>query len=711
MQKIAVPGMLLCLWTLQASAQNVGIGTSSPPDPLTVRSSGIGISQETPDGSVRMGFYIANAFGGYLQTHTNHDLNFTTNNGSPQMMIQKGTGNVGIGTTTPNLAGLVVNKKIGNVHAIFGSNGRGISIESNEPTIGFNGYLSQGGQYLALANGFSGNISFVPGTGDFRFANSDFSSTAGNLTLMATRMIISGTGNVGIDNINPTDAGLVVDKKVGDAHAIFGRNSTGVSIQSDEPTVGFNGFQSPSGYRALATGYTGLISFIPGSGDFRIASSSASIGSGNFAALSSRLVVTGAGNVGIANNNPTLAGFVVDKKVGAVHALFGSNTTGVAIESNFPGLGLNTYFSGGRKFIANGFGALVSLDPATGNLSLMNAANSGNADAAASLATRLLINKDGNIGVQGNINPGAPLSFANTVGNKIAIWGEPTTGHYGIGIQASLMQLYTAGNTDDIAFGFGRSASFTERVRIKGTGNVGIGTNAPDLAGLVVNQVVNGRTHALFGANKLGLSVFSDNPGLGFNVYSSAGTAYNFVQNGYGAILEMNNATGALRYQTSIGAGTSNQTVSLINTAFSVFPNGNFGIGIGGAAPTARLQVGTNGDGSVAIANAWQTFSDERFKKDIVPIANAMQKIENLQGYYYYWNGGIDDSRQAGLLAQEVEKVLPEIVHTNNEGYKTVDYGKMNALLLQALKEQNSKVESLQMQVQQLMKILEKNNH
>ena len=109
--------------------------------------------------------------------------------------------NVGIGTTNPAKAGLVVNQKVGNVHAIFGNNAAGISIESNEPTLGFNGYLGQGGQYLAMANGFSGNINFVPGTGDFRFANSDFSSTAGNLTLMATRMVISGTGNVGVDNI------------------------------------------------------------------------------------------------------------------------------------------------------------------------------------------------------------------------------------------------------------------------------------------------------------------------------------------------------------------------------------------------------------------------------------------------------------------------------------------------------------------------------
>jgi hypothetical protein len=132
-----------------------------------------------------------------------------------------------------------------------------------------------------------------------------------------------------------------------------------------------------------------------------------------------------------------------------------------------------------------------------------------------------------------------------------------------------------------------------------------------------------------------------------------------------------------------------------------VEPNGN--VGVGTSSPAVRFQVGTNGDGTVARANAWQTFSDARFKKDIVPIGDALQKLNQMQGYYYHWTNGKDDSRQAGFLAQEVEKVMPEIVSTDTDGYKSVDYGKMNALLIQAIKEQQTLIDNLTKQMKALI--------
>jgi hypothetical protein len=125
--------------------------------------------------------------------------------------------------------------------------------------------------------------------------------------------------------------------------------------------------------------------------------------------------------------------------------------------------------------------------------------------------------------------------------------------------------------------------------------------------------------------------------------------------------------------------------------------NGN--VGVGTSSPAVRFQVGVNGDGTVARANSWTTFSDERFKKDIVLIENALDKVAHVGGYYYNWKNGGDQSRQAGLLAQEVEQVLPEIVNTDEKGYKSVDYGKMNALLLQAIKEQQKQIEALEAKI------------
>lgn len=83
----------------------------------------------------------------------------------------------------------------------------------------------------------------------------------------------------------------------------------------------------------------------------------------------------------------------------------------------------------------------------------------------------------GNVGI-GQPNPGIPLNFASTFGNKIALWGNSGS-HLGFGIQNNLLQIYTDTSSGDVGFGYGSSAAFTETMRIKGNGNLGIGTNAP----------------------------------------------------------------------------------------------------------------------------------------------------------------------------------------------------------------------------------------
>jgi hypothetical protein len=98
-----------------------------------------------------------------------------------------------------------------------------------------------------------------------------------------------------------------------------------------------------------------------------------------------------------------------------------------------------------------------------------------------SFTEKVRIKGNGNVGI-GVANPTSPLHFASSLGNKIVLYGAGSN-HYGIGLQDNLIQFYTDGITGDIAFGFGNSNSFTERMRIKGTGNVEIKSGSLYIAG------------------------------------------------------------------------------------------------------------------------------------------------------------------------------------------------------------------------------------
>ena len=94
--------------------------------------------------------------------------------------------------------------------------------------------------------------------------------------------------------------------------------------------------------------------------------------------------------------------------------------------------------------------------------------------------------------------------------------------------------------------------------------------------------------------------------------------------------------------------------------------------------------------------------SDERYKDNIIPIRNPNEKIQQIGGYTFDWNDKHEifkGKKDIGVVAQEIEKVLPEIVETRDNGFKAVKYEKIVALLIESNKELIKRVEELESKV------------
>jgi hypothetical protein len=117
-------------------------------------------------------------------------------------IVNSNTGNVGIGTIAPIMAGLIVNKKIGNSNAIFGDNTSGVSIESGWPGIHFNSYYN--GSRKMISNGYTSGSEMDPATGTFSIYTSPLNTLIGNTVGVFYRLNIDKNGNVGIGLSNPS---------------------------------------------------------------------------------------------------------------------------------------------------------------------------------------------------------------------------------------------------------------------------------------------------------------------------------------------------------------------------------------------------------------------------------------------------------------------------------------------------------------------------
>lgn len=115
-------------------------------------------------------------------------------------------------------------------------------------------------------------------------------------------------------------------------------------------------------------------------------------------------------------------------------------------------------------------------------------------------------------------------------------------------------------------------------------------------------------------------------------------------------------------------------------------------IGVGIAVPSAYLDIAA---GKTTLADAWSTRSSLRFKENLYPIDNALTKLTSLQGVYFDYKD--NHKHSLGLVAEDVGKVFPELVtyESNGQDAISLDYDKLGAVTIEAIKEQQKEIEQL----------------
>ena len=169
-----------------------------------------------------------------------------------------------------------------------------------------------------------------------------------------------------------------------------------------------------------------------------------------------------------------------------------------------------------------------------------------------------------------------------------------------------------------------------------------------------------------------------------------------------GSLLDIS-GTGTSKFSSHLqahclGIGTSpSGTSGQINATTGIFSGNISGASLLVSGPTTLgpalvVQGVINATGDITAYYS----SDERLKDNVTPIESAIDKINQIGGYEFDWNSDSEHSgHDVGVIAQEIEKVLPEVVTTRENGFKAVRYEKIVALLIQALKEQQSQIDDL----------------
>ena len=339
---------------------------------------------------------------------------------------------------------------------------------------------------------------------------------------------------------------------------------------------------------------------------------------------------------------------------------------------------------------------------------------SGNASTATALATGRTIGMTGDVvwtsasfDGSGNVTGTATIQA-----NSVAL-GTDTTGNY---VQSVANGSYLTGGgsaSEGTALTLGVDATnantASKVVARDGSGNFSAGTITAALTGNASTATT------LATARTIGGVSFNGSANINLPGVNTSGNQATSGNAGSATVLQTARTINGVSFN-----GSSNISLSLANLGFTGASNANYitnnnqltngagyttsvgditgvtaGTNLNGGGSSGSVTLNLDSTITVTTVNAGtvNTTSDERAKKDITPITGALNKVQQLGGYSFTLKE--TDERSSGVIAQEVQKVMPELVQEGAEGLLAVQYGNMVGLLIEAIKEQQVQIDAL----------------
>jgi hypothetical protein len=644
------------------SGGNVGIGTTAPSEILQLSKSQSATTRleitnsNTGGGTLtraslrvtandRIGEMVAiNGDSIYVGSTSNHNVALMAN--GEGVLFATPAGNVGIGTTAPTVPLQIVNTN----STISMTNSTAFAVDTGSR-------IFLGGKYSSATSNNTSAFAWLIGAKE----NATDGNQAGYLSFTTTangggfaeRMRVSSTGNVGIGTSSPADKLDVSNGhiRITNGYVLRSVTSTGsaayplIGMQTDTVVVG--SWEGNFGTNLSLRGGNGAViaDFSQGNSSFFAVRGVAG------STPSEYLRVISNGNVGIGTTSPSQKLQVSGSTIinGTIYSGDGSISTSNSLQLQYDA--------------SSGDGVIASKSTGGNTTLALQTSNSG------TTTTKLYITSAGNVGI-GTTSPT----------NKLHVNGGSIFNQNGFLYMSNQFPIVWGAAVsiegDNAAGTLTLKTESSHRIFINNVGNVGINTTAPQQL-LHVLGATNGYM-MVQGANDAGQA------GIYFKKEDTTGT--------------MDRTKGLIVFHTNVGSGfgrghlgfclnsaESNATVSVSDEKFRMVDNGDF-----------------LADGDVVAYST--TISDERYKTNITPIESALDKVNQMRGVSFDWTA-VRSGREFGVIAQEIEKIAPEVVSEkellNGETMKTVSYTSLVPFLIESIKELTARVEELEQKLKQ----------